>query len=428
VTERPSDRSYRALLAVPGLPRMILAMLLSRVAQSMVSVALVLFTLREYDSAVLAGVVTFTSIFPGLLVAPIAGALLDRHGRVRLVMLDYAVALAAFLLIGALALVGSLPPWLLVAITAISSLTSILSVTGLRSLFPLVVPEPLWERANAVDSNGYVVATILGPPLAAGLVSVAGGPVALIATGLLFGLAAVAMIGLPDPETDTAATGNLLLDAWQGLVYSWRNRTLRGLAFAISTLNIAGGISTILVPVLVLQYLGYPESAVGIVFAVSGITGMISALAFGRMDTRGQEWRLLVVPMILSAGAAALLLPVALAGQLHLEPAAGLLVLALAMALVGLVTGPMDIAMFTIRQRRTDPAWMGRAFAVSMALNFTGYPVGAALGGFVATSSPALAVAIAVAASLLAGLIAAWLIPREEGEADSRSTDPIPVA
>ena len=58
-------------------------MQIARVAQSMVSVALVLFTLDRYDSAAFAGLVTFASVFPGLLISPIAGALLDRHGRIR---------------------------------------------------------------------------------------------------------------------------------------------------------------------------------------------------------------------------------------------------------------------------------------------------------------------------------------------------------
>ena len=84
-------------------------MQISRVAGSMTSVALVLFVLAEYDSPALAGVVTFASIFPGLLVAPIAGALLDRHGRTRLIMLDYVVALVAMFLIGGLAIADALP-------------------------------------------------------------------------------------------------------------------------------------------------------------------------------------------------------------------------------------------------------------------------------------------------------------------------------
>ena len=87
------EPSYRALLAVPSIRRVLVSMQLARVAQSMVAVALVLFTLDRYGSPAFAGLVTFASIMPGLLISPLAGALLDRHGRIRLVILDYVVAL-----------------------------------------------------------------------------------------------------------------------------------------------------------------------------------------------------------------------------------------------------------------------------------------------------------------------------------------------
>ena len=50
-----SDPSYRALLSVPWLPRILASMLLARIAQSMVSIAIVLFTLTEYHSPSPAG-------------------------------------------------------------------------------------------------------------------------------------------------------------------------------------------------------------------------------------------------------------------------------------------------------------------------------------------------------------------------------------
>ena len=410
----PADRSYRALLGVPWLARIILAMQIARIAQSMVGLALVLFTLGRYHSAFLTGVVTLASILPGLLVSPIAGALLDRHGRMRLVRLDYLVALLALMLVGSLAILDQLPPWLLIAITTVSSLTAILSQTGLRSLFPLIVPEHLWERVNAIDSNGYVVATIIGPPLAAGLVGLLGGPLALLATGGAFGLAAIAMIGIPEPLALKENEGRLLRDARDGLRYAWRNRTIRGLGLSISVLNLAGGITTIVVPLIVLDRLGFNDAVVGVVFAVSGVTGMISALAFGRLDTRGREWRMLVVPMLLTAPAIAVLLPPA--GFREIDPALGLGLLVIWAGLSGLVTGPLDIALFTVRQRRTDPAWMGRAFAVSMAFNFIGFPVGAAVAGVLASASLAAPVWVAIAACLLAAVFAATMIPRSDDD------------
>src|SRR5256885_15589593 len=51
---------------------------------------------------------------------------------------------------------------------------------------------------------------------------------------------------------------------------------------------------------------------------------------------------------------------------------------AVALLIAGLANGPFDVSMFSMRQRRTDPAWYGRAFAVSMGLNWAGQPIGSA--------------------------------------------------
>ena len=179
----------------------------------------------------------------------------------------------------------------------------------------MIVPRNLWERANALDSNGYVVATIFGPPIAASLVAIGdGGPAVLCRRRPgSFALTALSMVGLHDPKTEVTATGSLLGDALAGLVYVWRNRTLRGLGVTVSVLNLAGGMTTIVVPLLVLHQLGANPAIVGLMFAISGVSGMVSALVFGRIDTRGREWIMLVLPPFGYAAGVALILPVALA-------------------------------------------------------------------------------------------------------------------
>ncbi|MEA2610890.1 MAG: hypothetical protein QOG32_616 [Chloroflexota bacterium] len=396
------DRSYRALLVVPSIGRLLLGMYISRVAQVMVAVAIVLFTLGAYHSPAIAGLATFMSIFPGLLASPIAGALLDRHGRTRLIVLDLLVALTSLVLLGVLALIGPVPVWLLLLICGVSSLTGPLSATGLRSLFPIIVPKHLWERVNALDSNGYVVSSILGPPLAAGLVAGIGGPATLIVIGLCFGLGAFVLARVPDPETDTHTTGSLLLDAWQGLVYTVRNPTLRALGFTISLQNVMGGAITIVIPLIILDRLHQSEVLVGLVFAVQGVSGTVSALFWGRLDSRGRERLMLVVPILASAVLFSVLLW-----------STELVVLLAYMAISGVLLGPTDIALFTLRQRRTDPAWTGRAFAVSMTLNYVGIPVGSLIAGWLATQSIDAAIALGVVACFASGAIGALTIPRE---------------
>ena len=397
-----ADRSYRALLRVPTIARVLLGMQVARIAQSMVNVAMVLFTLTVYDSAVLAGLVAVALALPGIIFSPIAGALLDRHGRMRLVTIDYGLAASSLALIAVLALAGRLPAWLLLSIAAVSSLTSPLSTAGLRSLLPMLVPPPLWERANAADSVGYVLATVVGPPLAGIIVQVWGPAAALGAIGGIFVVAVLIMAGIPEPPIGAGSSGRLWFDAWQGLVYTWRNRTLRGLGFSVGALNIVWGVNTIVVPLIVLERLHGGPALVGAIFAAQGIGGVVSSMLAGRLDTRGRERRMIVLPTLGSGILVSLLLI-----------DAGLLPVVLVVVLFGVINGPLDVAMFTLRQRRTDPAWMGRAFAVSMSFNYLGFPIGSGLAGLLAASSLNAAILVAVGASAIAALAAATLIPRD---------------
>jgi MFS family permease len=406
--------SYRALLAIPSFGRIVLGMTMSRIGGGMLGVALVLFALERFDSPALAGIVTFTSIAPGLFISPIAGALLDRHGRTRLIVLDQLVGAGSLILVAVLALAGTLSPILLVLITTVAGLTAPLSNVGLRTLFPIIVPKRLWERANAVDSNGYVVATLVGPPAAGLLAQVIGGPLTLLVIAALFGVAAMVFTGVVDPVTETQSTGRLLVDAWQGLVYTVRNPTLRALGVSLAVSNLAWGIVSIVLPVLVLRDLGLGEAVVGIAFAVSGLTGGVGALVAGRWRTQGHERTMLIWPM-LGMGATTLAL-----AAVPVLP----MILAV-MAIQGLLNGPLDIALFTLRQRRTDPAWMGRAFAVSMALNFVGYPFGAALGGSLVALGVVPSLLAATAFATIAGVLAFVMLPRTAPPVEGSDGSPV---
>jgi hypothetical protein len=94
---------------------------------------------------------------------------------------------------------------------------------------------------------------------------------------------------------------------------------------------------------------------------------------------------------------------------LLLGPASIGLVIA-ALLVIGAMQGPIDIAMFTLRQRRTHPDWFGRAFSVSVALNSAGSPIAAAFAGVLLATSPAAAVLLAVGL-FTAGAILTRLVP-----------------
>src|SRR5256712_13175379 len=139
-----------------------------------------------------------------------------------------------------------------------------------------------------MDSTGYVVSSVFGPALAGALVAAFGPEVALLASAAVYAVAMLVATGIHDP-TERTQQGRLLADAWAGLVYVVRNPTLRGLALAVSTNNIAWGLFFIALPVLLLERLHEGPALVGQLLALLGIGGFFSVLFFGRISTEGRE-------------------------------------------------------------------------------------------------------------------------------------------
>ncbi len=395
------DRSYRRLFASPRFPQLAAATVLARTGGQLWQVALVLFVLQRFHSPALAGFATFLAIAPGLAVSPIAGALLDRYGRLRLIQVDLGVAATALALVAALSLANLLAPATLLVIVALSSLTSPLTISGTRTLFPLAVPRELWDRANGVDSGSMALATVLGPALAGLLVGWLGGEGAFLATAGVFVAAGAVLLSVQEPPSQRSTREPLLREAWQALVYVVRHPTLRGVIFTLWTTNIPYGFLIVALPVLVLRDFHWGADGVGLLWAVAGVASVVAGLVSGRVNTEGRERPIIVGGLILAAlGCLCVLARTPIA-------------LLVGMVLSGLAAGPIDIGLFALRQRRTDSRWFGRVFAVSMSLNFAGMPVGSALAGPVVERSIPLALVIAVVISVLGCVVPLLVIPRE---------------
>ena len=394
--------TYPDLFRIPTFPRLASSVVLARTANAMMQLALVLFVLHRFRSPGLAGVTIFLAIAPGILVSPVSGALLDRHGRVRFIILDYAVGALSLFLIVSLDVAGRIAPVALLTVVTLGSLTYSLSNSGARSLLPLIVPKRLWDRANALDSMAYAVTGAAGPALAGGFTAWLGPQFALGITAALYVAAALPMVGLAEPIV-RGGSGSVLQDATDGLLYVvLRNASLRGLAIVISLVNVGFGILIVALPVMVFQRLHADAAVVGGLWALLGIGSAASVLFFGRLNSEGRE-RLMIG--LATLGGCLGIAVLAMTGNVWLAAAAAVF--------VGVCNGPADIALFSMRQRRTDPAWYGRAFAVSMSLNFAGTPLGSAISGPLIQVGLTFAIAVSAGFLLIAAVLVPLVIPEE---------------
>ena len=140
------------------------------------------------------------------------------------------------------------------------------------------------------------------------------------------------------------------------------------------------------------------STTVGLLFAIMGAGGFLVGLFTGRFGTESREKSLLAISCMITAVAFVLLV-----FDRHEIILIGLI------AVIGIANGPLTVAMFSLRQRATDPEWFGRAFAVSMNLNFVGSPVGAAIARRPLTHSVPLTLLIAAACAVIGGFWATVL-------------------
>jgi MFS family permease len=399
-------RSYRGVLQLPGMSRLLLAACFSRLAGRMFMLAIVLYVLERFRSPALVGWIAFAAMAPGLAISPLAGALLDRVGAARAIVINMAASAAILFALAGLDFADSLSFPLLVVLVTLYSLTAPLGSAGVRTMIPNLTPDPMLDRANALDTTIYALVDILGPVLAGALIGFTGALVTLSIIAALFVMAGASLRSiLRLPRTAYGRqTSSLLSEAIAGVRHVLANRSLLGIAVTYSLYQASWGALLVIVPVVVGKTLGegpIEDMVVGALWTGAGIAGAIGALVTGHLRTTGRERSLVVAGTLATA-----------VGIYPIAALFGLSGLVVGLLVVGLCAGSIDVGVLSLRQRRTDRAWLGRVLAVSISLNMAGLPIGSALGGLIVGGSVDLAFVLTALAAAVAALAAHTLVPR----------------
>jgi predicted MFS family arabinose efflux permease len=243
------------------------------------------------------------------------------------------------------------------------------------------------------------VAIMFGPALAGVLVGFTNARIALLVLAALWLAAAGAVLGVHIPSL--AQSGRSVLhDARSGLRYVLHNPTLRGIGVSVSVLNLGSGAVIVCLPLVVFQRLHGGAQMVGLLWTCAGVASAFASVAIGRMSTSGREFRLYASGMV-----------VCTVGILLLAISQTLWLALIAAMFVGASNGLVSLPAWAMRQRRTDPAMFGRVLAISMSLNMSGTPIGSALAGPIARSSPQMALLFGAACAAAGVLLTFLLIP-----------------
>jgi MFS family permease len=396
--------SYWGLFKIRGVSPLIGTMILSRLGANMWNLALVLFVLEQFHSPAITGLISFFGLTPGLLISPLAGVVLDRHGRKRWVALDLAVGVAIVACITILTFLHQLSPVPIILIVGIGSLTLPLSASGMRTLIPLLIPRPLWGRANALDSASGDATFLLGPVLAGVLFTILGGLATLQVIALLWLVGALLVFFVQEPHTKVQGKEPLWLSARQGMQYIIHSPTLRNLTWIMPLANLGTGVFLVALPVFVLGLPYGNSTLVGLLWSGFAGAGVISGLILGSLHTEGRErWLMALFVFIVGIGF--------LITALSSLTAIPLVIAAIGMIIAGLANGPLNVTMFSVRQQATNPDWLGRVIAISGSISLLGTPVGSALGGLGVSGSLVGTMAVVAVLTMVCALFYLAFLP-----------------
>jgi MFS family permease len=382
----------RGLPAQPGYPAFLLAATLARLAGEMFPVAAVLLVLDRTGRPGLAGAVVAATTLPAVVTGPVLGAWLDRTHRRRLALAANQLLLAASLL-GILAAAGRVPGWVLVLLATAAGLSGPLSTGGYTSMIPLLVPERLLARANALEASSFNLAAIAGPAVAGAVAATAGAAWAVLAEAALAALALPAIARLPRVAVAAGdAPASLAAAIRQGLVLLARTPVLRGVTVATAVGLGGNGLLTLAMPFWA-ERLGAGRAAAGYLFAALEAGAIAGALVAARPAAPWPPQRVVLAGLGLF-GLALAAWPLAPS-----FPAALGLV-----ALAGLVEGPAFAATFTTRQRWSPPELRGQIFTTAASVKLGAFAVGSALAGPVLARAGVSGILVAAGAVQLLGV------------------------
>lgn len=251
--------------------------LISLTGTQLTGFALGVWVFQRTGSVTRFALISVCTMLPGILISPLAGALVDRWDRRRAMLLSDSGAGLSTLVIVLLLLSDQLKLWHIYLATTFGSLFNAFQIPAYKASISLLVPKKHLGRASGMTQFSEAFAQIVSPALG-GILLVTiqiWGVILIDFATFLFALITLLAVRIPRAETSVEGVkgvGTL----WQETIFGWHYIVARpgllGLLIFLGITNFTLGMVITLITPLVLSF----SSAVvlGVVMSVAGL-GML---------------------------------------------------------------------------------------------------------------------------------------------------------
>jgi MFS family permease len=413
----------RALFRNRGFTLLWTGGLISLTGDWVLRIAVPIYVYRMTGSPAATSAVVAVVVAVSLLVGPLAGVLVDRWDRRRIVIV--ANAAQAVLLLPLIMVHRASQVPLLLAVLAVQTALSCLVDPAAHALLPRLVPGADLAAANSLNALNSNLARLVGPALG-GLVAASTGLAgATLLDAVSFLTAAVLVVGVPGrhratrtadhPRVGAGPLVKLATDLAAGIRAAGRSPMLRALFVVLALVGVGEGVMGSLFAVFVSRALHGGAAQLGWLSSGQAVGGILGGLVGAWIVRRAPLRRQVVVSLLLFG-----LTDIAIFNYPRwytgVWPGVTLMVV------VGVPGAVLMAAFMTIIQTDVDDAFRGRVFSAAMVIQSGTMLAGTALAATLTDRLGVIAMLTAQGAGYVLGGFCFALLTRR-----GTTTGPAPV-
>ncbi|MDD2736853.1 MAG: MFS transporter [Desulfuromonadaceae bacterium] len=281
----------------------------SLVGTWMQQVAMSWLVYRLTGSAMLLGVVGFTSQIPIIFLSPIAGVLADRWERRRLLIIIQSLAMFQAILLAFVVLSGIVQIWQIILLSLILGVVNAFDVP-IRQSFVVEMVEHREDLGNAIALNSSMLngAHLIGPSIAGLLVASVGEGICFMLNAISYLAVIIALVAMRIPQRSNhlRISFHVMHELHQGFKYAYNFRPIRNILLLVAFVSLLGLPYTVLMPVYAKEILHGDAHTFGFLMTAVGSGALLGTLWLAsRKNVLGLDNVMVISTVIFAAGIAA---------------------------------------------------------------------------------------------------------------------------
>ncbi len=359
-------------------------------------IALLWWVLEKTGSATVLATVAIASSLPSVFLGPIAGAVIDRLDRRKLMV---AMDLANGLIIGTAATLlffNYLAVWEIYIFSLLSATATLFHRPALQASIPNLVQQEQLIKANSLYQISASGAGIAGPAVGGMLVGLCGSGPAMWIDAITFVLAGMSLFiaSFSSPRGEGVSLNSVLRDTIVGFKFLYTEKALFFVIFLFALVNFFLAPMNVLLPIMAKDILHAGAQGFGLLGTAISTGMLLGGFAASRLK-RFKRYGLAIIWGIVILGA--LLVVFGLSRNLPLSMAA--------LMIVGGAAALANVMSVVVFQTYVPNELQGRVFAADHAISNSLQPISlAAIGVILAIISAPTLIIIGGIAVAIAGL------------------------